>query len=157
MVVIELTKPEMIIAASVGILRQIENIEKGRQYNYGSTEQNAWQKHIEGSAGEMALAKHLNVWWSGMFAFRKHDVDVYQVRTASRDRDSLILHREDEDKDPFVLLIGIHGRYEIRGWIYAAHGKREEWWRDPVGGRPAFFVPQESLHAWPRRSGDGTG
>lgn len=37
------------------------------------------------------------------------------------------------------------GTYRVTGWIEGRAGKQAPYWRDPVGGRPAFFVPQAAL------------
>ena len=40
---------------------------------------------------------------------------------------------------------GVNGRYRVHGGMYAREAKQEKYWKDPAGGRPAYFVPQRSL------------
>jgi hypothetical protein len=144
---VQLTHSEMMHAAVVGIMRNIQNLRDNRRPRYGAGVENDWQIHVEGALGEYALAKQLGIFFSGAHTFGSTDVGQWQVRTSTRSDGSLILHPTDADDDRFVLVTGINGSYAIRGWIYGHEGKRDEWWRDPTGkGRPAFFVPQSALH-----------
>jgi len=143
---IVLTASDMLLAANAGIMRQIENVKNNVKPAYGAGHENDWQYSIEGAMVEFALAKHLNVFWHGKGKMRGDDVGNYQVRTSSRSNGDLILHPKDEDDKIFWLLTGLNGTYDVRGWITARDGKKEKWWRDPAGGRPAFFVPQSELN-----------
>jgi hypothetical protein len=144
---IDLSSWEMLMAAQAGVLRQVENLQKKRVPAYGVGVDNNWQIHIEGCMGEYALAKYLGIHWSGKGQLRKPDVGEFDVRTASRDNYQLILHPEDPDDRIFWLICGKNGAYSIKGWILGRDGKRQEYWKDPVGGRPAYFVPQSALHS----------
>lgn len=144
---IKLTGYEMMIAAQSGILRQIENTQRQRKAAYGSGSQNDWQLHIEGCLGEMALSKFLGVYYTGKGKFRAPDVGIVDVRTRSRHSYDLILHPKDPDDRIFYLVTGVNGSYKIQGWIMGEDGKQKEYWSDPAGGRPAFFVPQSKLNA----------
>lgn len=141
---IKLSTWEMMIAANAGVMRQVQNLQKGRTPSYGVDEQSHWQIHIEGCLGEYALAKYLGVYWAGN-GFRQSDVGIYEVRTGSKDNYRLILHPDDADDKYFWLLCGGNGKYEVKGWILGRDGKKKEYWQDPVGGRPAYFVPQNKL------------
>jgi len=143
--VIQLGAREMMQGAFVGMMRQIENLSRRRDDAHCARPTDGWQLHVEGALGEMAFAKYLGIFWSGAHEFRGRDVGGYEVRTRSRHDYDLIVHRNDADGAKFVLLTGINGRYIVRGWILGSDAKREEWWADPAGGRPAFFVPQSAL------------
>lgn len=136
---------EMMLAANAGIMRNIENIKKGVKPAYGAGNENDWQYSIEGAMGEFALAKYLGLFWHGKGKMRGDDVGSFQVRTSSRENGDLILHPRDHDEKTFWLVTGINGTYNIRGFIKAKNGKKQEFWRDPAGNRPAYFVPQSKL------------
>lgn len=136
---------EMILAAQAGVLRQVENIKKGVKPAYGAGNEKDWQYGIEGAMGEFALAKYLGVFWHGKGKMRGDDVGAYQVRTSSSLNGDLILHPKDDDEKTYWLVTGLNGNYWIRGYIKAIDGKKDHWWSDPAGGRPAFFVPQSEL------------
>lgn len=138
---------EMLIAAQVGVIRQIENTKKARVPAHGQEPDRNYQDHIIGAMGEMVVAKALNLWWQGMFVFRGPDV-VVQVRTADGLRKRLILHPSDKDDEIFVHVRtdGL-GYFELVGWIKAKDGKRPEYWSDPTKkNRHAFFVPNDKLN-----------
>lgn len=146
MIDVRLTQFEMELAAIVGCRRQIENLYKNRPDAYGADVEKGWQSHVEGAAGEMAVAKLANKFWSGsMGDLKADDVGRAQVRTRSRHDYELILHPRDADDRAFILVTGLAPTFTIRGWIFAREGKRQEYWRDPAGGRAAFFVPQSAL------------
>lgn len=147
-----MTKPTVILdegelyqGASVGITRQIQNLGKDRKPAYGAGTENDWQLHIEGALAEMAFAKHLGLFWSGANTFRADDVKSWMVRSTASHSNRLIVHEQDLDTKKFVLVTGCNGRYCIQGWIRGSDAKKKEWWQDPQGNRPAFFVPQAAL------------
>jgi hypothetical protein len=144
---VNLSSWEMLMAAQAGVLRQVENLQKKRVPAYGVGANNDWQLHIEGCMGEYALAKYLGIHWSGKGQLRKPDVGVFDVRTRSRDNYELIIHPEDPDDRIFWLVCGRNGAYSIKGWILARDGKKKEYWKDPAGRNPAYFVPQSALHS----------
>ena len=143
---VELTAREMIQGAFVGLMRQVENLRRGRQDAHGANSVNGWQLHIEGALGEMAVAKVVDRYWSGAHGFRECDVGKYEVRTRSKHHYELIVHPDDADEARFILVTGGNGYYVLRGWILGDSAKREEWWKDPAGGRAASFVPQSGLN-----------
>ena len=136
----------MLLAATAGLMRSIENTKHGARNAYGATDEVGWQISIEGALGEFALSKFLGVHWSGKGDMRAPDVGEVDVRTRSRDYYDLILHPNDPDDRVFWLLCGAKGVYSVKGWILGKEGKRAEYWNDPAGGRPAFFVPQSKLN-----------
>jgi hypothetical protein len=144
---ITLSASEMQIAATIGIMRQIQNLDRGRPDAYGAEQELGWQKHIEGAAGELAFAKWSNRFWNGNIGnLHADDVGLVQVRTRSKHHYELILHPRDRDDRVFVLISGVTPVFWIRGWIWGRDGKRTEYWSDPARGRPAFFVPTSALN-----------
>lgn len=142
---IELTFAEIQMATVIGVQRQIEDIKWGNFGKYGAKKHLGWQNHIEGALSECALAKFLNVYWSK----GKYDQpDVYNVdcRVTHLPNGRLILHQADDDNRKFYLLVGLNGKYDIKGYILGKDGKKSQFWGDPSGeNRPAYFVPQEYL------------
>lgn len=142
---VTLTSAEIMMAAQAGIMRQVENIKTKAEPYYGASDVADWQLHIEGCLGEFALAKYLNVWWGGKGNKRSADVFLYDVRTAASHSHSLILHPDDPDDRTFWLVTGRNGAYRVHGYIKARDGKKQEYWKEPVKNRAAFFVPQSAL------------
>lgn len=145
---IELDPSEITQGAMIGVMRQVQNIKKLRKPAYGVGRENDWQCHIEGALGELALAKFFNCYRAGVGKFRGGDVGRVEVKTRSSPNYDLIVHPQMDDDLIVWLVTGRNGTYSIRGWIMAGEGKQEKWWRDPSGKkRPAYFVPQSSLHS----------
>lgn len=143
---VALTLPELLLGASAGAMRQVENIKLGRKAAFGAGHDNDWQLNIEGVLGEMALAKYLNRYWSGKGTFRAPDVDQVDVRTTAHPKGHLLIHKEDPDDRRFYLLRGACGSYEVCGWILGRDAKQDRFWGDKFKtGRPAYWVPQTEL------------
>lgn len=143
---ITLTDSELKLAATVAIERNIENIFEGRKHAHGFGGSNGWDNHIEGAAGEMAFAKFANKFWSGNIGnLDANDVGRVEVRTASDHNRRLIIHKRDPDDRAFVLVTGLAPTFRIRGWIWGEDAKQDRYWKDPAGGRPAYFVPHQEL------------
>ena len=143
---IELTPAQVLQAAQAGIMRQTYAIRQKLKPAYGASTKNDWQLHVEGCLGEMVVAQYLNRFWDGTVGITQHgDVGRIEVRTSSRDNGDLIMHDRDPDDNVFILVTGRNGRYKIRGWTEGRDGKKKEFWSDPAGGRPAYFVPQDEL------------
>ena len=141
-----LTWPEVLLAAHVGVARRVDSLRNNRKPAYGCTIEGAWDRDIEGACGEIAVAKALGIYWSGMGGDLKVDVGPYQVRQTGRANGCLLLHHKDDDDKQFILVTGHPPRMRIAGWIFAGDGKRKQWRKDPTGeGRPAWFVPQSAL------------
>lgn len=143
--VVTLTPSEIFDAAQVGCQRQVQNIKNNSTPAYGSGSRNDWQLHISGALGEKALAKYLGIYWSGKGQMRAPDVGNVDVRTRSEDWHDLIIHPNDPDDRTFYLLTGNNGTYTVHGCIQAKDAKVKDFWKDPAGGRPAYFIPQSAL------------
>lgn len=146
MIEVKLTPAQMLIAAQVGVQRQVQNLARGNKDAHGASTEVGWQINIEGAMGEYALSKYLDKFWDGKGEWGLCDVGDFDVRTRSRHYYDLIVHDSD-DGDRFIFLItGLNGSYRIHGGMYAREAKQQKYWKDPAGGRPAYFVPQSDLY-----------
>lgn len=144
---VALTPTEIMQGALIGVMRQVQNLKAGLKDAHGAGLDSGWQLHIEGAMGEMALAKYLNCYYGGTGKMRASDVCKFDVRTSSKHFYNLIVHEKDPDDRVFWLLTGCNGVYVVRGWIKGCDAKNGDYWKDPAGGRPAYFVPQNRLNA----------
>jgi hypothetical protein len=150
---ITLTWSEVMQAAMVGVMRRVTDLRDKRQGAYGiPSDAPVWDYDVEGCCGEMAAAKALGIYWSGAHgSLCVPDIgEGFQVRTRclrTRQSNNLILHPADKDSAVFILVLGTAPTYDVAGWIRGAEGKRQEFWSDPAGGRPAFFVPPNRLRS----------
>lgn len=146
-VVVQLSSAEIMMAATVGIMRQATNIRDGRKDRYGASEKDGWQLHVDGALCECAVAKGLDIYWNGSIGtFSAPDVGHLQVRGTHWSSGSLILHKSDSDTEIFILVTGANGKYVLRGWLYGIAAKNKKYWDDPrKEDRYAYFVPQHDL------------
>ena len=148
MIEITLTRDELEIGSAIGVRRQIDNLLAGRVHKYLAPYENGWEFHIHGALGEMAFAKWRNQYWNGNLGnFKAADVGRVQIRTTPYATGHLLLHPDDRDSDPFIL-VTCHAmpRFRLRGWLWAREGKLKEHWRVWKGNkRYAFWVPQPML------------
>jgi hypothetical protein len=143
-VTLRLTFGEMSMAAAIASLRYTCNVIKQRPHQYGQTD---YRWPVDGLCAEIAAARYLNLYWNGDVNNKKERdvgglVDVRSCEPGLR----MILHPEDPDGTPFVLAwVDLPG-VALMGWMLAREGKLPEFWEDPHGGRPAYFVPKHRLH-----------
>lgn len=138
---------ELATAAQVGLRRHIEALMKGLPDKYGFNQETGWNVHIEGAAGEMAVAKCLNMFWNGSVNTFKRDADVgkLQVRTRSKEDYDLLVRPDDRDGDVFVLVTGKAPTFKVHGWRYGVDAKQPEFMQTHGGRDPAYFVPKSKL------------
>lgn len=149
MLEVSLTPSEMIVAASVGVLRRVTSLKNGITDRAYAQKRNPWQMDIEGACAEAACAKGLGIYWgAGINTFKAADIGGrLQVRSTQSRTNKLIIRDRDDDSDIFVLLVGECPSYEMIGWIAGREGKNPMWREDVNSiGKPSFFVPQENLH-----------
>ena len=146
---IDFSNNELMQIGFAGIMRRVSAIHKGRKPQHGIGPEREWQADIEGIIGEFALAKALGKFWIptvGRLDKDQGDVQGYQVRTTHWRNGHLIINKTDYDI--FVLITGdnkVGKAWTVRGWIKAADGKQEEWWKSKEKDRFAYFVPQSAL------------
>lgn len=147
--IVTLSWPEVHYGVGIGSRRQMFALQKNLQHANGlESSINDWSIHIEGACAEEAVAKYLNIFWSGSIGeLLTPDVGKFQVRSTPLAHGRLIVQKKDPDDAVFILATGTIPRFIIVGWMYGHEAKRGEWWCDPQGtNRHAYFVPQSALH-----------
>lgn len=145
MVTIELDYPQIMMGVYAGGVRHLQFLKRNARPMYGKDVSTVWGEQIEGALSEYALAKHLNVHWEGVGVAGGNDLADEEVRVTKYQNGNLLLHPADKNDKRYWLLTGENGKYTIHGYIYGRDGKQQKYWRDPVGGRACFFVPQSAL------------
>lgn len=148
--IVTLSWAEMQVAHLIGGQRTLMNMKKKLPGRYGAPEKEGSEElNLIGTRGEMAVAKALNLYWSGTVGdYGAVDVGgCVEVRTITKSFHSLILHPQDKDDVPFVLVdLSNTPNIRLAGWIYGKDGKQDKFWSDPSGkDRPAFFIDQSYL------------
>jgi hypothetical protein len=142
------TDAEVMEAAYGGSFRRLTAIKLGRVHRHaydGADAGGTWTMDIEAFGAEMLVARHFGR-YHGWQEETDEDGDVgpIQVRHTLRPDGCLIVHPDDSDEAPFILVVGQMPHQQIKGGIRGERAKRPEFWRDDVRN-PAFFVPQEAL------------
>lgn len=144
---VELTMPEIMQAAQVGVMRRMQRLRSGIPLPHGLKEGSEWQLMIEGALSECALAKFLGIYWEGCGEINGVDVGEVDVRSTRYDSGKLIIHKSDASDRKYYLLTGKEGKYIVRGWIWGYEAKQDKYYKSMVEGRPPeYFVPQEDLY-----------
>ena len=105
--------------------------------------------HMLGAAGEMAVASYLGLkdcLYQETEAKRGScDLPGIDVKTRSRHSYDLIVQKNEHPDKKFVLVTIQDKKTVIHGWIRGKDAMKKEYWSDPAGGRPAYFVPKTAL------------
>jgi hypothetical protein len=146
---VTLTAGEMLQAFLVGGMRIMRAIRKRRQEPYGHNEDASWEIVIRGVVAEIAVAKHLGIFWADDPALDyAGDVGGYQARSTHHPDGHLLLYPRDRDHQYFILVVTERAPdCRIAGFVLAGEGKRREFWEKP-GRRlrhPGWMVPQHAL------------
>ena len=149
MIKVQLDWGEIFNSAMVGVYRQIASLKDGRRDQHGFNGDDGWTIHIEGAAGETAVAKALNRYLKPTFNVFKsvRDVDMWEVRTRSKHDYDLIVRKGDGDSIPFILVTGRIPNFVVHGWIYGKDAKQDKWVAEYGGRPPAWFVPKGELNS----------
>ena len=106
--------------------------------------------HRLGATGEVAVAAYLSL-EDHLFTettANRGSCDLpgdIEVKTRSRHGYDLIVQKDERPDKRLVLVTIEREKVFLHGWCVAGDVMREEFWADPAGGRPAYFVPKSSL------------
>lgn len=148
MVVVELTRDELLYAMLGGGQRQLDALLRERGSHFEHVD--SWQHHICGAMAEMAVAKHYGKWWFPVYdnplAIAADVGSRWQVRSAQRSTDSLILRDKDNPQQLYILVTYDIPRFTLVGWAWGHEIRRDEFLRPAEGAKPrAWFGPQRAL------------
>ena len=132
--------------------RQLVNEKKGLKGRNGGPADGdkALFFHKLGAAGELAVADYLQL---REFLYQETEAkrgssDLppnIDVKTRSR-HDYDLICQLDEKPGKTLVLVTIQNKITLlHGWIKSEDAMKEQWKKDPAGGRPAYFVPQSAL------------
>jgi hypothetical protein len=143
------TIPDRVIAAGVraGKNQALECQANGRANYYGAGDRDdPAEKNELGLIGEHVVGWIYGVPWEYRPFSRRHEPDIggVGVRTTTHLTGHLLLHDEDEDARPYVLVVRDRHRFGIAGWCFGMDGKLSRYWA-PWMKSPCFAVPQFDL------------
>jgi hypothetical protein len=119
---------------------------RGCRDNYGYTG-DPTAIHVLGATAEYAVARSLNLFWTPIDGRRGSYGDVchLEVRGTTHPNGRLIVHDDDPDDRPYVLVRVLLPVCDVIGWAWGADCKRTEYWPGPYPERPAYYLPNEQL------------
>lgn len=138
-------------AALIGMMGYCDALRTGRKHRYGGLQGPKGMPeslvHLHFAGAELAVAKALDHYWPPLIGAPPEGFpDVFPNLEIRWTPDgNLVLHDEDHDDRPYILVRGLGPNYEIIGWMYARDGKQRQWWRADWD-RPAYCVPESALH-----------
>lgn len=136
------------LAIAVGGARQWSALRSGKRDAHGF-KGDSWGVHIEGVAGEIALARFLGwSWWVPTIDTFQTEPDLplgIEVTTRSRHDWDLIIRPRMALSAIHVLVTGEIPAFRIRGWAASHAARRPEFWQAPGGRAGAWFVPVAAL------------
>ena len=118
-----LTYGQLSMASHVAIMRRASNMLKGLPPRYGASNgEGSWEMDINACCAELAVARYTNLFWCGSLNdFSARDVGgIIDVRSMTKSHYQLILHPDDPDGAPFVLVWTNPPEFELTGWMCAA-------------------------------------
>jgi hypothetical protein len=143
-------------AVNEGVKRTLQGIHGLTRHKYGNTEP-GWNLNIEGIGGEIVCCRYFGLEWNNGGPRDRNGVKApdskcgVEVRTVWPLHKRLIVHEDDVDERPFVLMAGQLAlwKYWVQGWLFAHEVKQHrEWWEDPQRtDRAAFFAPTKELRS----------
>ena len=144
--IVTLTPREIWHAVIEGVNRRTEELAKGRRGRFDVDPRCAWGIDIEVAAAELAVAKGLQLHWSGIAGDSAPDVFGLEVRSALHDSDSLIVPESAKDDCRYVFVTGHIPTFVIRGWIVAKDGKQARFIRPSKAAGIWFWIPISALY-----------
>lgn len=143
--IVTLTDEELLFGGYAGLIRHVNALTRNATPGRGLSlvESSSWDLHITGALAELAVARFLGRYWSGLQGPGSIDVRGVEVKHSGYDDAHLILGADARDELPFVLVTGVAPSFDLRGWTLGCVGKDVRFWQG--NGRPAYWVPQKCL------------
>jgi hypothetical protein len=144
---VALSPNEMRVASSHGAERYISALGRNaKQHSVLDMSHVRDSIDIMSCMAEMATAKGLNLYWSGVEEINCPDVGGYlEVRSTIRSNGSLIIGEKDKDDQRVVLVTCDPPNFLLVGWMFAGKAKlRNDWIFKSEKGR-CWMVPQSEL------------
>lgn len=140
-----LSPNEMRMACQHGVERYISALTRDARGKLTSGQpENRADVDLIGCMAEMALAKALNLYWSGVEEINSPDVGQYEVRSTRRLDGNLIIRDRDKPNQKAVLVTCDPPVFNVIGFILVSKGKQDNWIYDDGKGK-CWIVPQAAL------------
>lgn len=146
---ITLSWGEIALGAAVGTMRLVYRRKNAMENGSARPDWNVWTGEIEGAQAELAVAKHLGLFWSGTVGERAapDDVGSYQVRcNSSREYDDTLLRKTDKPNRAYISVLSFMPEFHIIGWVWGEDGFRDgRLFEGDKKRPPCWFVPRTKI------------
>jgi len=141
-----LSANEMKLACQHGVERYISALERrAKQQSVLDMSDVRDSIDLMSCMAEMAAAKGLGLYWSGVEGINSPDVGEYEVRSTTRLNGSLIIGEKDKDDQKVMLVTCDPPNFFLIGWMLAGKVKlRTDWIFKSERGR-CWMAPQSAL------------
>lgn len=151
---------EVATGSHIGAQRQMHALARGLQDRMPTDD--PWTLHVEGACAEIAVAKHLDLYWEPRVnTFKDPDIGRHiQVRRRSRHDWEMLVRDDSPNAHVMVHVTGATPVFRLHGFLPIFTVKQHPEWRANHGQHGwAFFVPQRFLRPLgellPYLKGDG--
>ncbi len=127
---ITLTEDEMYLAVSVGTRRQLHSLFHAGDKPHFVPAMGEWEKAIQSCGAELAVAKHLGLYWDGVTMFSGDDIKNIGVRWSTTN--SLYIYKKDDPESKYILVQGTGPNYLIQGWCPGVSADKRGTWNDKL-------------------------
>ena len=142
---VTLTWPEIELGAFVGTQRLVHRRKTAMTNASRRPDWNVWTGEVEGAQAELAVAKYLNVFWSGTVGEpdAPNDVASYQVRcNSSREYTDTLLRKTDKPDRAYISVLSFMPEFQIIGWLWGSDGfAAGRLYEGDKSRPPCWFVP----------------
>tara|TARA_R110000803_G_scaffold72533_2_gene136219 strand:- start:548 stop:1060 length:513 start_codon:yes stop_codon:yes gene_type:complete len=148
---VKLTAAEVLLASHVGCMRNVQSLKMANEPEHPD-EKEWWNTNIIGALGELVIAKHFNLFWTGAVGdWKARDVYGLEVKTNQliypRKNILMIKKKRAKPDAPYFLVAGSDFNYRIFGWIHGSDIIKEERFSDPCGkNRPCYHMDATELN-----------
>lgn len=150
-VIVRLEAAELMVAAEVGAMRRVRSVCDKLNKNKHALISD-WATDINGAAAEMAVAKHLGVYWNPRVAnlqngddYKALDVAGWQVRSTIYPSGHLIIRENDPDGQQYIFVVSTAPTFRLVGTFCSTDAKRDEFKYTDGQGFEYWRVPQERM------------
>jgi hypothetical protein len=152
-VTVKLTSAELMLGGNVGVMRRVASIQNGNNPNWHAKD-SSWATDIDGALGEMAVAKHLGVYWEpSVNTFKAADLCGFiQIKSTNHSSGHLIVRDNDARHHLYVLVITAIPHCRLIGSIWGEDARQIGIQRNLDADAPCWWVSQEQLSDLPDRS-----
>jgi len=145
-ITVELTWQECQMAALHGVQRRLGHLFRNTPHKNNLDRRDApWDLDIESTMAELAVCKHFGHYWSGIVQAGAKDAGPYQVRSTAYKSGRLLIQKDDDPSDVFILVVNDCPRFQLVGWIRGKDAQQKKYWTEKVAGRPCYWVDQGEL------------